>query len=437
MDEEESRKIKTIPISNRKVYKTKTDPRFEIDQELYRSNSANDLLDLKEDQKKPKTQASKKKKTSPLQRTTSARGMFDHYNEKNCEHCPGINNMLNEDKSKLSSFIENNPQFLKLFGNPRYNKSSPFLFVEDHKNRIDDNRIGLLPIPSKPKLIMKTKDENNNLYEMQRKIVMMRRYQYGKNFNDQNLNNDDSADFFDKITKIQLWWKYIYKIIMIQKVFRGFRIRKRVNFILNFIDIINRWQRLLDNIKARRILRDLLKNAKSIVKIRKLPLKKNIKGYNYMSKIRRKGKSYLSLNNLDNLKKTNNNYQKFINNGNDKNDKNKEPQPNNKYNNYKSGKNKEKDPTKNNKNKDKNDEDQKNDDNDDLNKYINKNDKLMKNLNDLKKYQNDTPKEKIKNYISLITKEYFDKKDAMDKIDTIENNVKDFLRYKNNIQKKK
>ena len=336
-DVEESRKIKTIPISNRKVYKTKTDPRFAIDQELYRSNSANDLLNLKENNKIPKSEISKKKKSSPFQRTTTTRGIFDHYNENNCEHCPGINNILNKDKSKLSSFIENNPQFLKLFGNPRYNKSSPFLFVEDHKNRIDDNRIGLLPIPSKPKLTMKSKDENNNLYEMQRKIVMMRRYQYGKKFNEENLNNDDSADFFDKITKIQLWWKYIYKIILIQKVFRGFRIRKRVNFILNFIDIINKWQRLLDTIKARRILRNLVENSRNAIKIIKLHLKKNIKGYNYISKIRRKGKSYLNLNNLDKIKKINNNYQKFINDGNDKNDKNKQQQPNNKYNSYKNG----------------------------------------------------------------------------------------------------
>jgi hypothetical protein len=233
--------------------KTEPESQPEKDKELYHSNSANNLLDLKEVKNKEK--ASKKKKHPILQRNVSAK-CFDHYDKRNCEHCQGISRLMKQDKSKLSSYIENNSSFLKLFGNPRYNQSSPFLFVEDHKKRIDDDRIGLLPIPSKPRLIMKSKDENNKLYEMQRKIVMMRRYQYGKKFNEEGYLDDEvGEDFFDKINKIQSWWKQMYKIIYIQKVFRGFRIRRRVNFILNFIDILNNWQKILDKIKMRRILR--------------------------------------------------------------------------------------------------------------------------------------------------------------------------------------
>ena len=412
MEEEEPRVIKTIPHSNQKYYKNRTDPKFEIDKELYRSNSANDLLEIKEKNSKTKSDRSKKKKRPHLYRTMSAKSFFDHYDLKNCEYCQGIDNLLKKDKSNLSSFIQKNPSFLKLFGNPRYNKSSPFLFVEDHKNRIDDERIGLLPIPSKPAIIMKSKDENNNLYEIQRKIVMMRRFQYGKKYNEEMLlNNQENEDFFQKIITIQLWWKQMYKIIYIQKIFRGFRIRKRVDFIISFINIINRWQRLLDKIKARRALRDLFKK----VGINTLPNEKDIKGYDYMSKIRKKEKSLLNIQNLDNLKKNNNNYAKFLSNG--KNNKDNEQQ--NKNNNFK---------------KDTKNEDEKSNDSN-KNKFINNN--VLKNLDELNKLTSgNIPKDKIKNNSSLLTKEYFDKKYIINKIDKIGNHVRDYLKYKHNIQKK-
>lgn len=325
MEYDEQREIRTIPISSHKTYKNKTEPGLLNDQELYRSNSANDLLNLKENKKKTKTERIKKRNPN-FHRTSSAKSYFDHYDLNNCEHCQGIDKLLKKDKSKLSSFIEKNPSFLKLFGNPRYDRNSPFLFVEDHKNKIDDDRIGLLPIPTKPKIIMKSKDENNKLYEMQRKIVMMRRFQYGKKFNEE-VNNNAGEDFFEKIQKIQNWWKKLYKIIYIQKIFRGFRIRKRVNFIVNFIEVINRWQRILDNIKARRVLRDLINNKAKI-----LPNKNNIKGYDYMSKVRRTGKSFLN-NIYDNMKKNNynnNNYKNFLNKG-KKQNRNEQP---NKYPNF-------------------------------------------------------------------------------------------------------
>ena len=273
-EEVEPRVIKTIPISSQKSSKMKTDPKFLIDKELYRSNSANDLLDIKENKRKIKSEKSKKKKHPFLQRTTSARTYFDHYNYKNCEHCPGLDNILKKDKSKLSSFIEKNPSFLKLFGNPRYNKSSPFLFVEDHKNRIDDDRIGLLPIPSKPKIIMKSKDEKNRLYEIQRKVVMMRRFQYGKrNLSEPNyLKNSLYYDYEDDLDNI----------ILIQKMFRGYIVRKKVEYILNFKDIINKWQQIFDKLKAKKYLRILVNYEPNIME--KVC---NIKGYNFITKIRR------------------------------------------------------------------------------------------------------------------------------------------------------
>ena len=51
--DDDSRQAQTIPIGySQKTYKNKSDPNFGVDPELYRSNSANDLLDLKEKEKK-------------------------------------------------------------------------------------------------------------------------------------------------------------------------------------------------------------------------------------------------------------------------------------------------------------------------------------------------------------------------------------------------
>ena len=404
MDEYDSRAIRTIPVSSKKEYKNQTDPRFDLNQELYHSNSANNLLNLRED-KKAKSEKIKKKKHLP--RTKSAKSYFDHYDINNCEHCQGIQNMLKKDKSKLSTFIQENPYFLKLFGNPRYDKNTPFLFVEDHKNNIDDDKIGLLPLPSKPKVIMKSDEEKNNLYEIQRKIVMIRRFQYGKEFKEGGkVNNNEDEGFFGKINQIQLWWKNIFKIIYIQKIFRGFRIRKRINFILHFMDVISIWQNLLDNMKMRRILKDLVYK-----KAKKLPNKNNLKGYDFMSKIRRKGKTYLNNNN--------NSYNKNLNGLNIIYNKK------NKYKDY-INKGNEELPFKYSNNKKENDKAFEN-------KKIINGDDIIKNMKDLNKK---SPKHKIINNLSLLTKEYFEKKDAMDKIDKIGNNVKEYLIYKNNIKKK-
>ena len=43
----------------------------------------------------------------------------------------------------------------------------------------------------------------------------------------------------------------LLKIILIQRNFRGYIIRVKVDFIMNFKELINRFQVLLDKIKAR------------------------------------------------------------------------------------------------------------------------------------------------------------------------------------------
>ena len=217
--------------TNIKTYKSHTEPKFESKNHLYNSNSMTDLNNAKT----VKVNSSKSKNKRHYPRSTSAKVFFDHYDKNNCEHCKGIDNLMENDKSKLSSFIQNNSQFLNLFGNKRYNRSSPYLFVEDHKCGYDDERIGLIPIPSKPRIIMKSPDENHNLYEIQRKIVMIRRFQYGKrNLTDPNLLNSPYYNEYD-----------LPKIILIQKMFRGFIVRKKVEYIMNFKDVIERWQNII------------------------------------------------------------------------------------------------------------------------------------------------------------------------------------------------
>ena len=361
---EEQNNIRIINFNN-KPYKSFTEPIFDSNKKLYNYNTMTNLENIK--QSKIHSENSKKKKRLP--RAISVKGFFDHYDKKNCEYCKGIEKLVENDKSKLSSFIQGNSQYLNLFGNKRYNRRSPYLFVEDHKCGRDDDRIGLVPIPSKPRVIMKTPDENHNLYEIQRKIVMIRRFQYGKKNLSEPYFFSNQLSFYSK--------EEIYKIIIIQKMFRGFLVRKKVGLVMNFRDIINKWQEIFDILRARRFLRYLIN-----LDIYKIPKNDNIGGANYISKIRRNKDIDLD------------NYQNHLiyHNKNPKNEKKK----------YK----------------------------EDFS------DNILQNINDLKKYSKKIiPKERVKNG-SLLTKEYYDKKDTKDKIDKIENNYKNHINSKKNIFKK-
>ena len=244
--------IRTIS-ANSKPYKSFTEPKLNSEKRIYNLDS---ILDINTNTISTKLQSDNIKKKKKFPRSISVKGFFDHYDKRNCEHCEGIDNLVEEDKSKLSSFIQNNSQFLKLFGNRRYNRSSPYLFVEDHKCGKDD-RIGLVPIPSKPRVIMKSPEENTNLYEIQRRIVMIRRYQYGKrNFSEPNKLKNDYIEYIDEDN--------LLKIILIQKIFRGYTVRVKVYSIMNFKELINHFQELLDKIKAKRILRYLINYEKQI-----------------------------------------------------------------------------------------------------------------------------------------------------------------------------
>ena len=283
--------IRTIS-ANSKPYKSFTEPKLNSEKRIYNLDS---ILDINTNTISTKLQSDNIKKKKKFPRSISVKGFFDHYDKRNCEHCEGIDNLVEEDKSKLSSFIQNNSQFLKLFGNRRYNRSSPYLFVEDHKCGKDD-RIGLVPIPSKPRVIMKSPEENTNLYEIQRRIVMIRRYQYGKrNFSEPNKLKNDYIEYIDEDN--------LLKIILIQKIFRGYTVRVKVYSIMNFKELINRFQELLDKIKAKRILRYLINYEKQIQSSNE----KN-KRSDYISKIKRNKKNIMEqeeniFQNINDLKK--------------------------------------------------------------------------------------------------------------------------------------
>ena len=195
--------IRTIS-PNSKAYKSFTEPKFISGKRIYNLDS---LTDINTNTKSIKLHSDNTKIKKKFPRSISVKTYFDHYDKKNCEYCEGIDSLVEDDKSKLSSFIQDNSKFLKLFGNRRYNRSSPYLFVEDHKCG-KDYKFGLVPIPSKPRVIMKSPEENTKLYEIQRRIVMVRRFQYGKrNFSEPNRIQyiDDEYTDEDSLEKIILY----------------------------------------------------------------------------------------------------------------------------------------------------------------------------------------------------------------------------------------
>ena len=365
---ERGNNIRTIS-SNTKQYKSYTEPKYTSNKRVYNTDSITELNNAKT----YKVDSNKSKKKRFFPRSISAKVLFDHYDKKNCEHCEGIDNLMKNDKSNLSIFIQDNSsQFLKLFGNKRYNRNSPYLFVEDHKCGIDD-KIGLVPIPSKPRLIMKSPDERHKLYEMQRKIVMIRRFQYGqKNFSEPNFFR--YSEYNDEAS--------LYKIILIQKIFRGFIIRKKVEYIFNFRALIYELEKILNHLITRRILR-LLINIEPQIQDKNDDNDDDNNNYNkennYIANVKKNKQNV-----MDELYRNNYVYK-------NKNLKNEEKKPDN----------------------------------------------IFININDVKKYSKKiVPKERIKTSPSLLTKDIYDIKNTKDKIDKIENNYKNHFNSRKQILKK-
>ena len=252
--------------------------RNESSKELKASNSDTNFIMKREKEKRQISQNILRLKGKHLKNI-----LYKHKHCLNCKNCNSFHKLLKKDKNALSIYIENNLKYLKLFGNQRYNQNSPALFVEDYKKKISEKTMGLVPIPVKKN---KTKSVNNHhkLYNLQRSIVMVRRYQYGR----KNYGPAPTSNKAYDITLIQRWWKKIARIILIQKCFRGYFIRKQVEAILNLHRFMEHFENIILLLKIKyafyKIFRSTIIPKKRkpikghyIIKERFIVNKKNIK----------------------------------------------------------------------------------------------------------------------------------------------------------------
>ena len=170
-----------------------------------------------------------------------------------------IKKIMRKNKKELSNCIENDGgKNLKLFGNSRYNKKSPSLFVEDLKKKIPSKKMGLIPMPTSKDDESKLFKEPKYIYSMQRNLSMTRRYQYNnkkeellKALKDNNQNYNKNNIYYNTV---QTWWKKIPEIIKIQKVVKGYLIRKKVEPIFQLYQFMKYFENFLIHLKMKKAL---------------------------------------------------------------------------------------------------------------------------------------------------------------------------------------
>ena len=69
-----------------------------------------------------------------------------------------LKRLFRNDSTHLTQYINKNYDRLKLFGNRRYNKKPPKIFVRDVKYNTDINKLGLIPLPKK--VLLKNQKDN-------------------------------------------------------------------------------------------------------------------------------------------------------------------------------------------------------------------------------------------------------------------------------------
>ena len=239
---------------------------------LSHSNSDTKLIIIKLNEKREKN----KKNEKYFQKK-------NHEKCSSCNICHHIKKMIKKDKRRLSDYIINNEKYVKLFGNSRYTNKPPSLFVKDEKKKINQKNFGLIPLPLKPKKKIKNKEDHQKLYDLQRSIVMIRRFQYHQKV---KVNNNNIKDYFspkkmniNDIVKIQKWWKKIFKVIKIQKYFRGYFMRKEILAVKKLFCLMNKFENFLLKLKERKIFTKIIQFVslkKPIYNIQKVIFKKMI-----------------------------------------------------------------------------------------------------------------------------------------------------------------
>ena len=236
---------------------------------LHQSNSDTNYVLFKEKVLREEVQEDIRSKSKKKYKTIT----HEHRHTSHCKYCKSFQKLLKKERRELSSYIKDNSNFLKLLGNQRYKENSPFLFVEDYRNRISEKKMGLVPIPIK-KHRAKSVRNKKKLYNLQREIVMVRRYQYGL----KNFFPTIPPSTYD-ISLIQQWWKNMLKIIMIQKYFRGYFIRKQVKSINNLHKFMNKFELVIIRKRKEKFIHNMI--LKTTIQKRRKPLKGN-----YISKQR-------------------------------------------------------------------------------------------------------------------------------------------------------
>ena len=219
------------------------------------SKSESDFIikTVKEKRKIIRKYLRKKNKIVPDINYTNSKERITTYKKGN-----NVRKIIRKNKLELSDCIENKGgKNLKLFGNKRYNKNSPNLFVEDLKRKISSKKMGLIP--------MLTSRENENdlyrepeyIYSIQRNLSMSRRFQYNKK--EEILKAQ--KDYYKNNTYyniVQLWWKRIPQIVKIQKVFKGYLVRNKIKPIFQLYKFMQYFENFLINIKLKKTLTDIL-----------------------------------------------------------------------------------------------------------------------------------------------------------------------------------
>ncbi len=134
-------------------------------------------------------------------------------------------------RKSLNNYISKNKKDISLTGNKRYDSKSGEYYI---KNKNDDSQLIPIPIVKKPSSLINSNEfSKNNLKKAREKAVLLRRIAYAydvKERTNQSIENLAYKIYNKKyIILIQRWWRTIMSVIMIQKIFRGFILRKKNN----------------------------------------------------------------------------------------------------------------------------------------------------------------------------------------------------------------
>ena len=207
-------------------------------------------------------------------------------------------------QNKLNSFIKNHKN-ITFSGNKRYiQKSAEYYLkniksnknnineinqINEYQNKIKNNNIqnkksqkmnknknlsNLTPIPiTKKNCKVENKFEKDELNKAKRTAILIRRYEYSANIRKNNFHEIKHNFNLFKIVFIQQWWKYLFRVIRIQKIYKGFFFRKKFIILLEnqyyFVEKIC----LINNIIQAVLLKNILhfvENKKCIQKINKI-----------------------------------------------------------------------------------------------------------------------------------------------------------------------